>query len=78
MTISAYCASKFALEGFGEALAHEVAPFGLYVSLVEPGLVMTPHFTADRLRATAGMDLHSAYHAWFVQHGVDAVNALAY
>jgi hypothetical protein len=55
-----------------------VAPLGLYVSLIELGLVMTPHFTADRLRATAGMDLHSAYHAWFVQHGVDAVNALAY
>jgi len=38
---SAYCASKYALEGFSEALAYEVAPFGIDVSLVEPGAVAT-------------------------------------
>lgn len=68
MTISAYCASKFALEGFGESLALEVAPFGLYVSLIEPGLVMTPHFTVNRGRAKAATNPNSPYYAWFVQH----------
>ncbi len=38
---SAYCASKYALEGFSEALAHELAPFGIGVSLIEPGTVNT-------------------------------------
>lgn len=37
-----YVASKFALEGYMESLRYEVRPFGISVSLVEPGPVSTP------------------------------------
>lgn len=42
-----YSASKFAIEGFSEALSTEVKRFGIYVSLVEPGDFAT-NFTASR------------------------------
>lgn len=45
-----YSASKYALEGFGEALAYEVAPFGIAVTLVEPGNAATG-FTDNRRRS---------------------------
>lgn len=34
---SGYCASKFALEGLGESLYHELRPLGVRVGIVEPG-----------------------------------------
>ncbi len=48
-----YTASKFALEGFGEALAYEVASFGIHVTLVQPGNIATD-FTSSRRICTDG------------------------
>lgn len=39
--MSAYCGSKFALEGVLEALGKEVAQFGIHVTAVEPGSFRT-------------------------------------
>ncbi len=43
---SAYCASKYALEGWTEALSDELKPFGVKVTLVEPGSFRT-EFAGD-------------------------------
>lgn len=34
---AAYGATKWAVEGFSESLAHELRPFGVHVKIVEPG-----------------------------------------
>ena len=53
----AYSASKFALEGASEALAQELAPFGIKVLIVEPGAFRTG-FAARALRHMPVMDAY--------------------
>ncbi|WP_350284327.1 oxidoreductase [uncultured Croceitalea sp.] len=55
---SAYSASKFALEGASEALAQEVAPFGIKTMIVEPGAFRT-EFAGSALKHMPKID---AYH----------------
>lgn len=41
---SIYCASKFALRGFAQALREECARSGVKVTIINPGVVRTPFF----------------------------------
>ncbi len=55
--LSAYTASKAALNGFTESLAHELEPFGIGVSLVLPGQARDSHFGVNA-------------RAWMEQQGI--------
>ena len=43
--VTAYAASKFAVEGFMESLRAEVAPFGIHTTVVNPGFFRTELLT---------------------------------
>ena len=46
-----YVASKHAVEGFSSSLAREVAPFGIKVTIVEPGPFRTDFFTRSMVHS---------------------------
>ena len=63
---SAYGASKFALEALTDALRLELAPWGISVSIIEPGAVATPIWekgakTAEAMLASAPPEALALY-----------------
>jgi NAD(P)-dependent dehydrogenase (short-subunit alcohol dehydrogenase family) len=46
--LSPYAASKFALEAITDSLRRELRPWGMHVSIVEPGAVATPIWDKSR------------------------------
>ncbi len=58
-----YSASKFALEGLGESLAHELHASGVHISLVQPGDFRTAFNDSRKLVRASGPN--SPYHPQF-------------
>jgi NAD(P)-dependent dehydrogenase (short-subunit alcohol dehydrogenase family) len=70
--VGIYHASKWALEGFSQALAQEVADFGIKVTLIEPGGYSTDWSgsSAKRARPLPAYDeLRERTTAWRAQRG---------
>lgn len=63
--LSIYAASKWALEGWAEGLAMEVAPFGIQVVVAQPGAHRTPFAQNVQFVQPEG----SAYARWLEQAG---------
>ena len=58
---SPYVASKWALEGISEGLAQELAPFGIRVAIVEPGVTKSAIF-AKNIDAPNSTDAYEAHY----------------
>jgi NAD(P)-dependent dehydrogenase (short-subunit alcohol dehydrogenase family) len=56
-----YNASKWAVEGFSEALFHEVQPFGLRVVVIQPGAYETDFASRSAVRSPSLVDKGSPY-----------------
>ena len=71
-TNSIYCASKWAVEGWAEAIAYELEPFGIDIILIEPGPYRTEIWdSTPRIHPPA-----SPYHTW-MKHAFRAGDAHA-
>lgn len=71
-TSGLYSASKFALEGFSEALSKEEAEFGISVLIVEPGAFRTnflKSLKANEKGVGEGKLLHQAMERWGAYEG---------
>lgn len=73
---SLYHATKWGIEGFCEAVAHEVAPFGIGVTIVEPGGART-EFRYGSARVANLMPEYDATPAHAFQRMLDPANGLA-
>src|SRR6056297_511857 len=72
---SPYVASKWAFEGFSEGLAQELAPFGIRVAIIEPGVTRSAIFAKniDAPNSTGAYEAH--YRRMFQFYATGMANA---
>ena len=68
--VGLYAGSKFALEGLSESLRAELRPFGIHVSLVEPGFVKSSFVDKEPTHPIAAYDTQRRVAAAFNRQGL--------
>lgn len=63
--IGYYCSSKWAFEAIHESLAAEVKPFGINVTIIEPGAYATEFGSPDSLKHASGLDIYTDFKTQF-------------
>ncbi len=72
---SPYVTSKWALEGLSEELAQEVAPFGIRVAIVEPGVTKSAIFAKNVDAPNQSGAYDAAYRRMFQMYAAGLANA---
>ncbi|RBL92901.1 SDR family NAD(P)-dependent oxidoreductase [Chitinophaga flava] len=65
--IGYYCSSKWAFEAIHESLAMEVKPFGIKVTIIEPGAYATEFGSKESLKFAAGLDIYAEHKTQFAE-----------
>lgn len=63
--IGYYCSSKWAFEAIHESLAAEVKPFGINVTIIEPGAYATEFGSPESLKFAQGLDSYTDFKTQF-------------
>lgn len=59
--IGYYCSTKWAFEAIHESLAAEIKPFGINVTIIEPGAYATEFGSQESLKFAQGLDIYADF-----------------
>jgi len=65
--IGYYCSSKWAFEAIHESLAAEIKPFGINVTIIEPGAYATEFGSQESLKFAAGLEIYTDFKTQFFE-----------